>query len=204
MEAEGGIVASLSVGKLQRRIELTREARTKAVATRREPLTGASEFPNLRREAGHGSRRAARVGAPARLAISVRAAAVACDAAARPSASRNPTRPCATPRTPILAKTGAPAGRCSWPISARVAAFNARATFAANALAAGGLESLSNEGFPDADGGGGGVPGFGRQRSPASARPTRSTPSAPSRRRRPSREAGAGPIYLAGKPADLI
>ena len=32
IEAEGGIVAALSVGKLQRRIALTREARTKAVA----------------------------------------------------------------------------------------------------------------------------------------------------------------------------
>ncbi|MBE7204222.1 MAG: methylmalonyl-CoA mutase subunit beta, partial [Parafilimonas terrae] len=47
IEREGGIVASLSVGKIQRRIEVLREARAKAVATRRVPVTGATEFPNL-------------------------------------------------------------------------------------------------------------------------------------------------------------
>ncbi|MFD0938901.1 methylmalonyl-CoA mutase subunit beta, partial [Methylobacterium trifolii] len=47
IEAEGGIVASLSVGKLQRRIEATRETRARNVATRREALTGATEFPFL-------------------------------------------------------------------------------------------------------------------------------------------------------------
>ncbi|MEX7443371.1 methylmalonyl-CoA mutase family protein, partial [Pseudomonas aeruginosa] len=47
IEREGGIVASLSVGKLQRRIEITRETRAKNVATRREALTGATEFPYL-------------------------------------------------------------------------------------------------------------------------------------------------------------
>ncbi len=47
IEAEGGIVASLAAGALQARIGETAKARDKAVATRREPITGTSEFANL-------------------------------------------------------------------------------------------------------------------------------------------------------------
>jgi methylmalonyl-CoA mutase len=46
-----GIVAALANGHVQAGLARQREARAKAVATRREPLTGTSEFPNLR-EAG--------------------------------------------------------------------------------------------------------------------------------------------------------
>ena len=47
IEREGGIVASLQAGAIQARIGETRATRAKNVATRREPLTGASEFPFL-------------------------------------------------------------------------------------------------------------------------------------------------------------
>jgi methylmalonyl-CoA mutase len=47
IEREGGIVESLAAGRLQARIAATRAARAKAIATRREPLTGTSEFPQL-------------------------------------------------------------------------------------------------------------------------------------------------------------
>jgi methylmalonyl-CoA mutase len=47
IEAEGGLVASLTAGKLQARIATVRAARMKALATRKEPLTGTSEFANL-------------------------------------------------------------------------------------------------------------------------------------------------------------
>ena len=47
IESEGGIVASLGVGALQQRIAAVRVERERAIATRRDPLTGTSEFPNL-------------------------------------------------------------------------------------------------------------------------------------------------------------
>jgi methylmalonyl-CoA mutase len=46
IEREGGLVESLQAGLLQARIEKTREARLRAVSTRKDPLTGTSEFAN--------------------------------------------------------------------------------------------------------------------------------------------------------------
>lgn len=43
-----GIVAALANGHVQGGLSRQREARAKAVASRREPITGTSEFPNLR------------------------------------------------------------------------------------------------------------------------------------------------------------
>ena len=42
-----GIVAALANGHIQRGLERERATRAKAVATRREPITGTSEFPNI-------------------------------------------------------------------------------------------------------------------------------------------------------------
>jgi methylmalonyl-CoA mutase len=50
IEAEGGIVESLRGGAVQARVAETRAARERAVATRKDPLTGTSDFPNLREE----------------------------------------------------------------------------------------------------------------------------------------------------------
>jgi methylmalonyl-CoA mutase len=47
IEGEGGLLISLVAGKLQARIAEARAARMKAIATRREPLTGTSEFAHL-------------------------------------------------------------------------------------------------------------------------------------------------------------
>ncbi|NBJ11453.1 methylmalonyl-CoA mutase subunit beta [Microvirga arsenatis] len=47
IEREGGILESLKGGALQARIAAVRAQREKAVATRREPITGTSEFPNI-------------------------------------------------------------------------------------------------------------------------------------------------------------
>ncbi len=46
-----GIVAALAAGTLQADLARQRETRAKAIATRREPITGTSEFPNLREAA---------------------------------------------------------------------------------------------------------------------------------------------------------
>ena len=47
IEAADGIVASLASGELASRLAGTWEKRAKRLATRRDPLTGVSEFPNL-------------------------------------------------------------------------------------------------------------------------------------------------------------
>jgi len=47
LEQEGGLIASLTAGKFQARIAETKEERLKAIAKRKQPLTGVSEFPNL-------------------------------------------------------------------------------------------------------------------------------------------------------------
>lgn len=145
IEREGGIVASLSVGKLQRRIEATREDRARDVATRRAALTGATEFPHLAEKpvavldvAPVAARPSAGFGA---------GAAVACDAL--------PSQRLAEPYEALrdasdgfLDKTGR-RPRVFLANLGPVAAFNARATFAANAFAAGGIEAPGNDGFAD-------------------------------------------------------
>ncbi|WP_328613714.1 methylmalonyl-CoA mutase subunit beta [Amycolatopsis sp. NBC_00355] len=47
IEAAGGLVAELSSGALAGRLAETWDKRAKRLATRRDPLTGVSEFPNL-------------------------------------------------------------------------------------------------------------------------------------------------------------
>ncbi|EIM25537.1 methylmalonyl-CoA mutase family protein [Microvirga lotononidis] len=47
IEREGGILESLKADGIQSRIAAVRAQREKAVATRREPITGTSEFPNI-------------------------------------------------------------------------------------------------------------------------------------------------------------
>jgi len=47
IESAGGAVAALEAGLIQRQVAQTRAAREAAVATRRDPLTGTSEFPDL-------------------------------------------------------------------------------------------------------------------------------------------------------------
>lgn len=198
IEAEGGIVASLSVGKLQRRIEATREARAKAVATRREPLTGASEFPNLA-EKPVAVLDVPPVSAPPGTNYGS-GSAVACDAL--------PSQRLAEPYEALRDASDAyhaKTGRRPAVFLANlgpVAAFNARATFAANAFAAGGIEALSNDGFTDADAlaeayAASGAP-LACLCSTDAIYAERAVAAAEALRR-----AGAGTIYLAGKPANL-
>lgn len=47
IEAEGGIVAAIQSGSLQKRVGEARAARRKVIATRRETITGVSDFPLL-------------------------------------------------------------------------------------------------------------------------------------------------------------
>jgi len=198
IEGEGGIVASLSVGKIQRRIEAVREARAKAVATRRMPLTGATEFPNL------AEKPVAVLDIPpippARPANFGTAAAVACD----PLPSQRLAEPFEILRD-VSDAANAKAGRRPSVFLANLgplSAFNARATFAANAFAAGGIEAITNDGFADTDAL---VAAFKASGAPlvclCSSDPIyaeRAVEAATA-----LAAAGAGTVYLAGRPADL-
>ena len=198
IEGEGGIVASLSVGKIQRRIEVVREARTKAIATRRMPLTGATEFPNL------AEKPVAVLDvppvAPGKPANFGSGAVVACD----PLPSQRLAEPFETLRDvsdAALAKSGR---RPSVFLAnlGPLAAFNTRASFAANAFAAGGIEALSNEGFSDTA-----ALVEAYKASGASLVCLCSSDTVYAEKAVEAAEAlsgaGAGTIYLAGRPAEL-
>ncbi|WP_262266288.1 MULTISPECIES: methylmalonyl-CoA mutase subunit beta [Microvirga] len=177
IEREGGILESLKSGMLQARIAAVCSQRAKAVATRREPITGTSEFPNIH-EAD----------------VAVLLPMPAAEANAAPTASAS--SPASTETdfaslvgmagqgTPLIQLVGTAAGlapvsiaplpsiRTAEPFErlrdradayrARtgerprvflanlgpIAAFTARATFAKNFFEAGGIEAVTNDGFP--------------------------------------------------------
>ncbi|WP_336486738.1 methylmalonyl-CoA mutase subunit beta [Methylobacterium nigriterrae] len=198
IEREGGIVASLSLGKLQRRVEDIRATRTRNVATRREALTGATEFPFLAEKPvtvldveaatappkpGFGSGQAVACDAlpSQRLAEPFEALRDASDAYGQRTGSRPSV---------FLANLGP------------IAAFNARATFAANAFAAGGIEAPGNDGFLDLETLARAFRDSGATLacicSSDTIYGTQSIDAA-----KALAAAGAGTIYLAGKPSDL-
>ena len=198
IEGEGGIVASLSVGKIQRRIEAVREGRTKAVATRRMPLTGATEFPNL------AEKPVAILDvppvAPGKPANFGTGAAVGCDALPSQRLAE-PFEALRDASDAALAKAGRRPSVFLANLGA-LASFNTRATFAANAFAAGGIEALSNDGFADAASL---VDAFKASGAPLvclcssdAVYAERAVEAAQA-----LAEAGAGTIYLAGRPAEL-
>ena len=177
IEREGGILESLKGDTLQARIAAVRAQREKAVATRKEPITGTSEFPNI----GEADVSGADACAPPARARRPRSAG---DAGAdvrrpprpgrrgtdgRPSPNspapprglrRWPSLPCppsgrqslssacAIARMPILARTGT-RPRIFLANLGPIAAFTARATFAKNFFEAGGIEAITNDGFSD-------------------------------------------------------
>ncbi len=132
IEREGGIVASLASGALQGRIAETRAERERAVATRRDPLTGASEFPNVHE-------------APVTVLMPLPHA----DEVETALPSRRSSEPFERLRErsdDLQARTGA--RPCVFLANlGPVAAFSARATFAKNAFEAGGIEAIGNDGF---------------------------------------------------------
>jgi methylmalonyl-CoA mutase len=129
IEKEGGAAAALESGFLQNKVAEIREAREKAVAMRKDPLTGTSEFPHL-------SEKAVRVLQPAsRAARSLSENALPCIRLAEPfEAMRDASDAIlkATGARPkvFLATLGKPTDNI------------ARATFAKNFFEAGGIEAV--------------------------------------------------------------
>lgn len=132
IEREGGIVASLASGALQRRIAETRAKRESAVATRRDPLTGASEFPNIHE---------------APITVLMASSPTEANEFALPSRrSAEPFERLRERSDEILATTGV-RPRVFLANLGPLVAFSARATFAKNAFEAGGIEAIDNDGF---------------------------------------------------------
>lgn len=198
IEAEGGIVASLRSGALQARIAETAKTREKNVATRREALTGASEFPFLAEKPvttldvaplpgeavpfGSGEGLTCEPLPSRRLAEPYEALREASDAHLAVAGKR--------PRV-FLANLGA------------VAVFNARSTFAANAFAAGGIEAVNEDGFDAADAAARAFAQSGaRIACLCSSDAVYATHAAAAARA--LKAAGAARIYLAGKPDDAL
>ncbi|MCF4126562.1 methylmalonyl-CoA mutase family protein [Methylobacterium sp. SyP6R] len=135
IERDGGIAKSLRSGAMADRLAALRKTRDADLATRRQPITGTSEFPDL-----HEAPVAVLVPAPAAEAVSE--GALPSRRLAEPFEALRDTSDA------ILARTGR-RPRVFLANLGALSAFNTRATFARNAFEAGGIEAVTNEGFAD-------------------------------------------------------
>ncbi|MDF2974426.1 MAG: methylmalonyl-CoA mutase, partial [Microvirga sp.] len=175
IEREGGILESLKGETLQGRIAAVRAQREKAVATRREPITGTSEFPNINEAdvtilmpmpAVTDSTGSAPQGAAASTETSFASLVqMAADGATLPQLAITAAGSSAVAVAPLpsirvaeaferlrdisdayRARTGA-RPKVFLANLGSIADFTARATFAKNFFEAGGIESVMNEGL---------------------------------------------------------
>mgnify|MGYP001765917274 CR=1 FL=1 len=131
IEAEGGLGAALASGSLRGAVEEIAKARAKAIGRRKDPLTGASEFPDVHEKAVHVLAPAPKAETPAGAFVQHRLAEAF--EALRDAADARDVKP-----KIFLANLGP------------IAAFTARAMFAKNFFEAGGVEAPGNDGFADA------------------------------------------------------
>jgi methylmalonyl-CoA mutase len=138
LEAEGGLAESLARGAFQSRIAATRAARDTAIATRRDPITGTSEFPNIREE-------------PVGVLMPFREASGSSPDKALPSLrSAEPFERLRDRADTYQARTG-DRPRVFLANLGTAASFTARSTFAKNFYEAAGIEAISNDGFSSTD-----------------------------------------------------
>ncbi|MBB3018661.1 methylmalonyl-CoA mutase [Microvirga lupini] len=177
IEREGGILESLKGETLQGRLAAVRAQREKAVATRKEPITGTSEFPNIGEadvtvlmpmpamtdHEGAAEQAAAPSGEtsfPSLVQMAAAGATLPQLAATAASSSAVAVAPLPSIRTAepferlrdisdaYRAITGA-RPQVFLANLGSVADFTARATFAKNFFEAGGIEAIINEGLTD-------------------------------------------------------
>jgi len=144
IEREGGLVESLTQGALQNRIAAVRAQREKTIATRKEPITGTSEFPNIHE---------ADVAVLMPLSPQARPEASGTAVTAAPLPSIRAAEGFERLRdlsNEYLARTGA-RPKVFLANLGPIAAFTARATFAKNFFEAGGIEAITNDGFSTPD-----------------------------------------------------
>jgi methylmalonyl-CoA mutase len=194
IEQAGGVFAALSANLIQPKIAATRAARDKALAKRRDVLTGASEFPNLH-EAQAKVLDAKPVEVPSYGEAKIRFEAltpIRLATAFETLRDRSDVVLAKTSARPkvFLANLGTPAD------------FTARATFAKSFFETGGIEAIDSEGFTDpaalADAFKASGAAFACLCSSDKAYPTYAAPAAQT-----LRAAGAQRIYLAGRPGEL-
>jgi methylmalonyl-CoA mutase len=144
IEREGGMIESLKQGTLQNRIAAIGAQREKAIATRKEPITGTSEFPNIHE---------------ADVAVLMPPAPTAEQATGQAAVTVMPLPSIRTAEAferlrdlsdAYLARTGT-RPKVFLANLGPVSAFTARATFAKNFFEAGGIEAIMNDGFSDQD-----------------------------------------------------
>jgi methylmalonyl-CoA mutase len=129
IEAAGGVVAALDAGLVAERVAAVRAVREKAVATRRSPITGVSEFPDL------AERPVERAPLPSSYGVS---AATGGLPVYRPAAVFEAYRDSSDA---ALVATGARPTAFLATLGP-LAAYSTRASFARNLLAAGGIDAV--------------------------------------------------------------
>lgn len=140
IEKAGGAPAALEGGMIQQQVTATRAEREKAVALRREALTGTSDYPLLSEASAEVLD--AKPVAPPSYPVGIAYAPLPAMRLAEPfealrdASDRAFAKTGARPKI-FLANLGTPAE------------FNTRATFAKNLFEAGGIETVGNDGFAD-------------------------------------------------------
>lgn len=137
-----GIVGALANGHIQKGLARERDARAKAVATRREPITGTSEFPNL-------SEASVSVLAPPPAALAEPSTSGAITVEALPSIRL--AEPFEALRASAdIAEAAGERPKAFLATLGSIAGFTARSGFARNLFEAGGIAAPSGDGFAKA------------------------------------------------------
>ncbi len=137
-DGEIGMVAGLRNGFIPEMIRDTRDGRMKAIAMRRLPITGVSEFPKLHE-------------APVEVLAPLRPAPVTEEISLPSIRLAEPFETLRDRADAILARSGR-RPTVFLATLGRVADFTARAMFAKNAFETGGIEAFANDGFAEGEG----------------------------------------------------
>jgi methylmalonyl-CoA mutase len=135
IERAGGVVSALEGGFIRDRIAGIRDARGKALATRRAPITGTSEFPNLNEPKPDVVEGAPPASMPAPGPVAL------------PSLRLSEGYEALRDRSDAMLAAGGARPRVFLANLGRIADFTARATFARALFEAGGVQAVTNDGF---------------------------------------------------------
>ncbi len=136
-DGDTGLAAALANGFVAEMIRDTRDGRLKDIATRKLPLTGVSEFPDVNE---------------APTAVLAPAAAATRGESALPSLRLAEPYEALRDRAEAIAAKAGKGPSVFMANLGRVADFTARATFAKNAFEAGGIAAITNDGFGEGEG----------------------------------------------------
>ncbi|MDP2298107.1 MAG: methylmalonyl-CoA mutase subunit beta [Pseudolabrys sp.] len=140
IEKAGGAAAAIEQGLVQKKVAETRKAREVNVARRKDPLTGASEFPHL------GESDVKVLGVP-RVKVAPVAAALTVDAL--PEIRLAEPFEALRDKSDDLARKAGSRPRVFLANLGKLPDFTARAMFAKSFYEAGGIEAVGNDGFKD-------------------------------------------------------